>query len=345
MAGPEGRGEGASTGHGAGARRTGAGGGRPYGAGPPTQISEAPGYLRLAETVRSRFRELCATASDTVRRASCPGWSSAIRAPGRRRSTSSSAEPGSPICWRCRERTSHSSSVWRCCSPGDRRVRAIDRRRRPPRYRRIRRVGPTVAERDSSGRNGRDRSARDGGVATASGDAGLGCCRRRGAAGVARLAVDVGFAMSVAATAALIAVSPRLRDRLVDRGMPRGIADAVAMATVAYLVTARWSPRSRPDQRDCGHREPARCPGRPGGDAVERQRCCWPHPVCRSCRRPRRLGAACAPALVGILTVARWLGGPWATIPAAPASLLGIGVLCSSWARYGTDGPVRIWHD
>ncbi|TRW88384.1 ComEC/Rec2 family competence protein [Mycolicibacterium sp. 018/SC-01/001] len=53
-----------------------------------------------------------------------------------------------------------------------------------------------------------------------------------------RLAVDVGFALSVAATAGLILIAPGWSQRLVRRGWPRPLADAVSVALAAQLVTA-----------------------------------------------------------------------------------------------------------
>ncbi|BBZ03690.1 hypothetical protein MCHIJ_31270 [Mycolicibacterium chitae] len=53
-----------------------------------------------------------------------------------------------------------------------------------------------------------------------------------------QLAVDVGFALSVSATAALIVLAPRWSQRLVGRGWPKPLADAVCMAVAAQLVTA-----------------------------------------------------------------------------------------------------------
>jgi competence protein ComEC len=52
------------------------------------------------------------------------------------------------------------------------------------------------------------------------------------------LAVDVGFALSVSATAALVVVAPVWSRRLVDRGWPKTLADAVCIAVAAQLVTA-----------------------------------------------------------------------------------------------------------
>ena len=53
-----------------------------------------------------------------------------------------------------------------------------------------------------------------------------------------QLAVDVGFVLSVAATAALVVIAPAWTQRLVDRGWPRPLAAGVAIALAAQLVTA-----------------------------------------------------------------------------------------------------------
>ena len=52
------------------------------------------------------------------------------------------------------------------------------------------------------------------------------------------LAVDLGFALSVVATAALVVIAPIWSQRLVGRGWPKLLADAVAVAFAAQLVTA-----------------------------------------------------------------------------------------------------------
>lgn len=52
------------------------------------------------------------------------------------------------------------------------------------------------------------------------------------------LAVDFGFALSVAATAGLVVVSPVLVDRLRERGWPRWSAEMCAVAVAAFVVTA-----------------------------------------------------------------------------------------------------------
>jgi len=53
-----------------------------------------------------------------------------------------------------------------------------------------------------------------------------------------QLAVDVGFALSVVATAALIAIAPSWSRGLAGKGLPKPLADALAVAWSAYLVTA-----------------------------------------------------------------------------------------------------------
>ena len=52
------------------------------------------------------------------------------------------------------------------------------------------------------------------------------------------LAVDVGFALSVSATAALVVIAPVWTRRLVDRGWPEPLAAGVSVAAAAQLVTA-----------------------------------------------------------------------------------------------------------
>jgi competence protein ComEC len=51
------------------------------------------------------------------------------------------------------------------------------------------------------------------------------------------LAVDVGFALSVLATAALVVIAPAWSRRLVGRGCPKPLADALAVACAAHVVT------------------------------------------------------------------------------------------------------------
>jgi len=53
-----------------------------------------------------------------------------------------------------------------------------------------------------------------------------------------QLAVDVGFALSVLATAALVVIAPVWSRRLTGRGCPKPLADALAVALAAHVVTA-----------------------------------------------------------------------------------------------------------
>jgi competence protein ComEC len=53
-----------------------------------------------------------------------------------------------------------------------------------------------------------------------------------------QLAVDVGFALSVVATAALVVIAPIWSRRLVAVGWPKPLADAVCVAWAAQVVTA-----------------------------------------------------------------------------------------------------------
>lgn len=53
-----------------------------------------------------------------------------------------------------------------------------------------------------------------------------------------QLAVDVGFALSVAATAALVVLAPVWSARLVGRGLPKWAADALCIALAAQWATA-----------------------------------------------------------------------------------------------------------
>lgn len=52
------------------------------------------------------------------------------------------------------------------------------------------------------------------------------------------MAVSIGFALSVFATAALVLLAPRWADRLVSHRVPRGLAEAIAVPAAAHLVTA-----------------------------------------------------------------------------------------------------------
>lgn len=56
--------------------------------------------------------------------------------------------------------------------------------------------------------------------------------------GAPQLAVDVGFALSVSATAALVLVAPVWSARLVEAGWPKPLAHGLSVAAAAQLVTA-----------------------------------------------------------------------------------------------------------
>ncbi|GAA3034863.1 ComEC/Rec2 family competence protein [Gordonia defluvii] len=142
------------------------------------------------------------------------------------------------------------------------------------------------------------------------------------------LAVDLGFAMSVVATAALIVWSPPVRDRLIGLGLPRGPADAVAMATVAYVVTAPLvAAISGQVSLSAILANLAVAPAVPVATLLGAAAMLLAAPDVRALTALARvLVTACEPALRWILVVARVLGGGWAAIPTAPGWLLGIGV-------------------
>jgi competence protein ComEC len=52
------------------------------------------------------------------------------------------------------------------------------------------------------------------------------------------MAVSIGFALSVLATAGLVLIAPRWAERLAALGLPRGVAEALAVPAAAHLVTA-----------------------------------------------------------------------------------------------------------
>ncbi|HNP58704.1 MAG TPA: ComEC/Rec2 family competence protein [Gordonia sp. (in: high G+C Gram-positive bacteria)] len=312
--------------------------------GPPTQISEAPGYLRLAETVRSRFRELCATALGHRKAGLLPGLVVGDTSAGEatvdeqfRRAglTHLLAVSGANFALIVGMAVLLAGVIG-----GSVRLTVGAGLLATVGFAVLVQLSPSVI-----------RAAAMGGIGLLA----MAASRRRAAMPALAaavvvallvwpgLAVDVGFAMSVAATAALIAVSPRLRDRLVDRGMPRGIADAVAMATVAYLVTAPLvAAISGQISVTAVIANLLVAPAVPVATLLGAAAMLLAAPgVPVLSAAAAVLVAACAPALWWILTVARWLGGPWATIPAAPASLLGIGgaVLVVGAVRHRRTGP------
>ena len=158
------------------------------------------------------------------------------------------------------------------------------------------------------------------------------------------LAVDVGFALSVSATAALVVIAPAWSRRLVERGWPKPLADAVSVAVAAQLVTAplvagisgtfsvvavvanlavagrdrRRSPSSAP--------RPPRCPLWPAGAQL--------------------LIRFTGPELWWLLRVARWAAGMPGCVDQRAVGSARRGVLSPSqasprWWRGGGE-PVRI---
>ncbi|MFT3900482.1 MAG: ComEC/Rec2 family competence protein [Gordonia sp. (in: high G+C Gram-positive bacteria)] len=293
--------------------------------GPPTVVAEAPGYLRLAEAVRGRFRAVCA---DAV------GHRAAGLLPGLVVGDTSMGEAEVEDQFR-RAGLTHLSAVSGAnfalivgaavlvfaVVGGSLRTTAIAGLAATIAFAVLTQLSPSVI-----------RAAIMGGIGLLA----MAGSRSRDAmpalaAAVAlallvwpELAVDAGFAMSVAATAALIAWSPVLRDRLVGHRWPRGAADAVAMATVAFVVTAPLV---------------ALISGRVSLTAVLANIAVAPVipvvtvlgalalvlaaiDVGAATAMARLLVVACEPGLWWILRVARFLGGRWAAVPAGPLWVL-----------------------
>ena len=165
------------------------------------------------------------------------------------------------------------------------------------------------------------------------------------------LAVDVGFALSVSATAALVVIAPVWSRRLVGRGWPKPLADAVSVAVAAQLVTAplvagdighlqRGVGRRQPRG---GRRDPADHRGRHrrGGavPVVARGRAiCWsgsPDPNCGGCCGWRR-GGGCARGVVPVpsgLPGVVMRGGGGTRCRGGVAVALGRGSVCGARDR------------
>jgi competence protein ComEC len=139
------------------------------------------------------------------------------------------------------------------------------------------------------------------------------------------LAVDVGFALSVSATAALILIAPVWSQRLVAGGWPKPLADAVCVAAAAQLVTApliagisgRVSLISVVANLGVAAAIP---PITILGSAAAALGPIWPQGA-------QVLIRFTGPELWWLLKVAHWTGGvPGATVP-VPAQLLGVAVV------------------
>lgn len=155
------------------------------------------------------------------------------------------------------------------------------------------------------------------------------------------LAVDVGFALSVVATAALVLIAPVWTARLVARGWPRPLAAAVCVAWAANIVTApliagisgRLSLVSTVANLAVAALV---APITVLGSAAAALCACWPAGACVLIRFT-------GPELWWVCHVARWSGGvPAATVavPAGLAGVVGVGaaavlmVVCWRW-RWG----------
>lgn len=132
-----------------------------------------------------------------------------------------------------------------------------------------------------------------------------------------QLAVDVGFALSVAATAALVVIAPVWSSKLVGRGWPKPLADAVSVSVAAQLVTApliagisgRFSLVSVAANLAAA---PLIAPITVLGSAAGALSTWWPSAAALSIR-------FCGPAVWWLLTVARWAAAvPGATVPVPP---------------------------
>jgi competence protein ComEC len=150
------------------------------------------------------------------------------------------------------------------------------------------------------------------------------------------MAVDLGFALSVSATAALIVIAPAWSRRLVKRGWPKPVADAVCVATAAQLVTAPLiagiSGRVSLVSIVANVAVTAVIPAiTVAGTAAAALATLWPaaaHLVIRFT----------GPALWWLLAVAHWAAGvPGATV-AVPAHVLGVVVVAA-----GIAGAVLLW--
>jgi competence protein ComEC len=137
-----------------------------------------------------------------------------------------------------------------------------------------------------------------------------------------QLAVDVGFALSVLATAALVAIAPVWSRRLVARGCPKPLADALAVAWAAHVVTAPLVAgiSGRVSLVAAGANlavAPVIAPITVLGSAAAVLSVLWPAGA-------QLLIRFTGPELWWVLSVARWAAGvPAATVP-APAGVPGV---------------------
>jgi competence protein ComEC len=141
------------------------------------------------------------------------------------------------------------------------------------------------------------------------------------------LAVDVGFALSVLATAALVVIAPAWSRRLVGWGCPKPLADGLAVACAAHAVTAplvagisgRLSLVAAVANLAVA---PVIAPITVLGSAAALLAVLWPAGA-------RLLIRFTGPELWWVLTVAKWSAGvPAATVP-VPAGVPGVVVVAA----------------
>ena len=150
------------------------------------------------------------------------------------------------------------------------------------------------------------------------------------------MSVDVGFALSVCATAALIVIAPVWSRALVSRGWPKPVADALCVATAAQLVTAPLiagiSGRVSVVSIVANVAVTAVIPPITVlGTAAAALAPLWPAPA-------HLLIRFTGPELSWLLAVARWAGGiPGATVE-VPSHLFGFVVVA-----LGSLGSVLLW--
>lgn len=162
-----------------------------------------------------------------------------------------------------------------------------------------------------------------------------------------QLAVDVGFALSVAATGGLVLIAPAWSRRLVARGWPKPLADAVCVAVTAQLLTAPLIAGISGSVSLVAvaanlAAAPVIAPITVLGSAAAVFSTCWPAAA-------QLLIRFTGPELWWLLAVARWAAGtPGATVP-VPAGVAGVLLVAitgvavvwlwrSRWRRTGLAG-------
>jgi competence protein ComEC len=163
------------------------------------------------------------------------------------------------------------------------------------------------------------------------------------------LAVDVGFALSVSATAALVVIAPVWSQRLVARGWPKALAGAVSVAVAAQVVTAPLvAGMSGTFSVVAVAANLAVAPVIPPitvvGTAAAALGPLWPSAA-------QLLIRFTGPELWWLLRVARWAAGVPGASVSVPSGLVGVALVAAAgvaavvawrwrWVRLGTAGVV-----